>query len=195
MVKDKGFTLIEMIVAITLLGICMVLAYAALHVANRSIVATEKLHTDMEALRATYSVLYQQLSQASNKGLKVPGFRGRSRTLRFISTVPTRAIGGGRKYRFHLYQETSDNQLTRLILSYEPVETINEDEQAVKQVLAEFKGHVEFLYHSGQMTSSGDPWVDSWSRNDVPHLVKLTLVGEPEFKWPEQVVELHYAGS
>lgn len=195
MVSQKGFTLVEMIVAVTVLGICMVLAYAAIHVANRSIVATGKLHADVDSLRAIYSVLNKQLSQASNKGLKVTGFQGESNSLKFVSRVPIRAIDGGEKYRFYLYQEPSANELTRLMLSYEPIENMETDKQLVNLMLAEFNGHVEFSYHSGNIIPSGDAWEESWIGNGLPHLVKLKLVGEPDLIWPEQVVELYYAGS
>lgn len=191
--KSKGFTLIEMVIAITILGITMALAYAALHVANRTISSVAKVQSDVEALRSTYFLLARHLSQASNRGLENARFQGRRNGLTFYSVVPMRALGGGRVYRFRLYQKQASDSLKELVLTYSPADPSHGGEQS-SQVLAQFEGHLRFSYLAQSNDDVNESWQDSWNRSGLPQLVKLQLVDDAALFWPEQVVQLHYAG-
>ena len=85
MVKQKAFTLIEMVIAITILGVTLALAYASLHVANRSMHAVANVQAEVEALRATYFLLNRHLSQADNRTAMDVSFNGEQDEISFFA--------------------------------------------------------------------------------------------------------------
>jgi general secretion pathway protein J len=192
--KREGFTLIEMVIAITLLGITMALAYAALAVANQTTTRVAKVQSEVEALRTTYFFLKRHLSQASNQGVSGGNFFGSTDQLSFYAAVPMRAMGGAKPYRFTLYQQAKNDSLNQLMLSYAPVsEEMIEAQRS--QVLAEYSGKLEFSYFSGNADDSDAQWLDNWSGAGLPQLVKLKPAEDASLSWPEQVIQMQYAGG
>ena len=182
-----------MIIAITILGITMALAYAALHVANRTIKSVAGVQSEVEALRTTNFLLKRHLSQSSNRNLEDGGFQGDRDELTFFTEIPMRAYGGGRVYRFRLHQRRISEIHQRLMLTYAPVELSPGDESAT-QVLAEFEGDIRFSYLSSLNDDGEAVWQDAWMQAGLPQLVKLQLVNDDSVFWPEQVIQLRYAG-
>lgn len=191
MIRQKGFTLVEMIVAITILGLTMALAYAALHVANRTMSTVSVVQSDVEALRTTYHVLKHHLSSStvSDSG---GVFRGQQTALTFFAPVPMRALGGGSLYRFHLHQKNIDGSQNQLLLTYSPVSQQGEDKETT-QVLAVLNGTIKFTYRGDFLDMSEESWQESWVRPNMPQLVRLQLIGDSKAFWPEQVIQLHHA--
>jgi len=190
--KQNGFTLVEMVIAITILGVTMALAYAALHVVNRTMSSVSRVQTEVEALRTSYFVLSRHLSQARNQDLQGQSFQGYNDQLTFYSSVPMRALGGGRIYRFQLYQKYLADDVTQLLLSYASTgEQLDND--ATTQVLAQYSGHAYFSYYADSQDETGEQWQDSWFQPGLPQLVRLRLDDNASAPWPEQVVRLRYA--
>jgi len=187
----RGFTLIELIVAITILGLVMALAYAAFHVANRSMSSVSLVQQDVEELRTLNNILTRHLSRSSNQISEVL-FRGENDELSFSAMVPIRATGGGRPYHFRLFQKQA-GELTQLLLTYSDGGLSNE-EKATSLLLAEYEGNIRFFYLTSPADTAEDLWQESWHSYRLPFLVKLQLDDSSKF-WPEQVVQLRYAGS
>ena len=189
--SNKGFTLVEMIVAITILGLVMALAYAAFHVANRSMSSVSRVQQDTEELRTINNILTQHLSRASNQITDVL-FLGESNELSFSAMVPIRATGGGRPYHFHLYQKQT-GEMTQLLLTYKAADFTNEEETTTLS-LAEYKGNIRFFYLTSSADNAEEQWQESWRSYRLPVLVKLQFDDSSTF-WPQQVVRLRYADA
>lgn len=193
MANSKGFTLIEMIISITILGITMALAYAALRVATSTTMKVGAEQEKVEELRTTDSFLRHYLSQATDNGASGVSFLGQRDGLTFYSTVPLRSLGGGRKYRFRLFQEDNGAEETRLMLSYAPADEVTDDEPE-KQVLATYAGQIRFSYLDAAAGVAENIWQDAWQQTGLPFLVKVRARNGSSLDWPEQVVPLRYAG-
>ena len=190
---QKGFTLVEMIIAITILGLTMALAYAALHVVNRTMSTVSVVQSDVEALRTTYHVLRHHLARSTTPDDKTT-FRGQENSLTFFAPVPMRALGGGSLYRFYLHQKINQQSQNQLLLTYSSVDLQGEG-KATTQVLAVLNGTLKFTYMADFSEISEGSWRNSWGSGNLPHLVRLQLISDSNEFWPEQVIQLHHAGT
>ncbi|MDA8125422.1 MAG: prepilin-type N-terminal cleavage/methylation domain-containing protein [Deltaproteobacteria bacterium] len=98
---DKGFTLLELLISITLLVLIVVVAMGAMRIGSRSVAAGEKKLEAQERLRTALSVIdYQIQSQVpltyEEGGGRKYYFQGDKKNLRFSTNYSI--WGGGRGY-------------------------------------------------------------------------------------------------
>ena len=198
--RQGGFTLLEMVIAITLLGVMMTLAYGALRVGNRSWSAVAKVHEATEELRVGYRFLRRELGQALPPRPELdessrPLFEGKARTLSFVAPLPVRAAGSGGPYRFSLGFDESEEK-TRLVLDYQVYSGDDSDHtEAERVVLVEGASSGGFGYFGVVDAGEQAAWHDTWDRTDaLPSLVRLNPGRDQESAvWPELVVPLRNA--
>ena len=178
-----GFTLIEVVVAITLLSLICLALFSAIHLSTR---AWERSAAPLETALETQAIaglMRRQLAQthaifAQDGGDTVAAFYGDARTMRFISPLPShRGVGG-------LYAiEFSINARDELLLSYEiyrpqkhlPLEAV---EFANVEVLAEGLGEVGFEYATGLQAGETE-WMAQFTNGErFPAAVRLSDFSE-----------------
>ena len=100
MTRQRGFTLIELVVAVTLLGVMMLLLYSGLTFAMRSWDAAEVAGGRATDQRIGVNFLRRELGETFPMRWKEPtalmfAFEGKARTLRFVSSRPAGLQAGG----------------------------------------------------------------------------------------------------
>jgi len=199
--RQGGFTLLEMVIAITLLGIMMALAYGALRVGNRSWSAVSEVQDANEEFRAGYRFLRRQLGQALRPREQAEGdakgddsaltFEGEAESISFVAPLPVHTWGGGGLFRFTLrFEQTGDGQ--RLWLRYAPYPPEGAAEDSV--VLAAQVSEGRFSYF-GRTDEADEPgWYEAWRQSGrLPLLVRLEMQGGGQNGWPALVIALRNA--
>lgn len=199
--RQRGFTLLELLIAITLLGMILVLVFAGLRLGVRSWDSAQASVDSMNTVRAIEGVLRRELTQVYpyrwKKGLPQRlAFQGERYRVSFVAPLPARIDGGG------LFAISVDLEQTgrekRIVWKQVPVSSEMEDFSALsdakENVLAETKGEGKaeevWLSYFGPQTDGADPtWSDHWDNTKAfPSLIRVQVTltgGEP---WPDFVV-------
>jgi general secretion pathway protein J len=104
--RTQGFTLLEMLVVLSLLAVLLTLAGGALVGANRAMAKAERYSTGLDEVRATQNLLRTALGQAlplsakNAQGEQDAVFQGDAQHLQFYGPLPA-SLGGG-LYRYRL---------------------------------------------------------------------------------------------
>ncbi len=194
----SGFTLVELLVAMTLIGLIFVALFGGLRFGARTWEIGNARSEDAAQTEVTQSLIRRQLAQT----ILLPGFErgefsfeGDADRLRFTAPAPTQ-IGLGGVYLFELFIETSD-QREQLVLRWrlhrpelDPDSPI-EDEDRKTRVLIDGIEALRLNYF-GDPEGDDDPdWSDTWRGHDVlPTLIsiRLDLPQEDRRRWPDLLV-------
>ncbi|HVF35773.1 MAG TPA: prepilin-type N-terminal cleavage/methylation domain-containing protein [Candidatus Saccharimonadia bacterium] len=203
-VDRNGFTLIEVLLALTLLALLMAGAFASIHASTRAVDSGEKLIDRTNKLRVAQEFLRRELSQAQALVIEQDPttgetvlFEGDGETLRFVAPMPG-YLGRGGPYVQQLSFEQQDGDLRLLFRhamhnGYDADEEPLEDPELVPVVLLEHIAQARFEYRALDDTGKLDDWKDEWDkRGRMPLLVRISIEFEKEANqvWPEMVVPL-----
>lgn len=201
--QHRGFTLIEMVIAITILSIMMILAYATLRTGSNSWAAVNVVHDEIEEFRVAHRFLRRQIAQARLQAMPAaeeaePLFVGNPNELDFVAPLSIRQTVSP-LYRFRLRFEPSAEG-TRLLLEYAPyiADTSGTDDAAKTDSTVLATGLVEgnLMYFGSETVGGEREWMDEWSIPDrLPLLVKVRMNGDQRKRWPELVVPVYRAGG
>jgi len=198
---QAGFTLLELLVALTLLGLVLAVVFGELRFATRAWDATDaKLDRNGELL-SVHSFVRQRFQQVhvSPQNRKEEGdespviFDGNSRSMVFLGTMPANISDGG-FYEISLSSEIGQDG-NNLFLSWRP---FDEDGTASvadgpdnSRVLLRGLQEVRFSYFGRTGEDLAAQWWDIWpSRDAAPSLIRMEISfedGDPR-SWPELVV-------
>ena len=141
--RPAGFTLLELLAAMTLLGLLTALLFGGVRFGTRVWAEGERGLTQLEEVQAARGVLRRVLSQAvphvgEQPTMQLVLFHGAARRIDLIGPAPARSMRGA-LYRIRLYEDRSLGR-SRLMLAWRPAEDIldlpldtrfEEDETAV----------------------------------------------------------------
>ena len=174
---DKGFTLLEVIIAITMVAAIIVVVAGAMRLGTRSIASGEKKIENLERFRASFTIVDAQVQSAvpltyDDLGNKRPYFEGGRDFLRMATNY---SIWGGRRgYVVAEYRvQTDENGKAVLLAAESPVGAAN------KRTTTLFKGfdQIIFEYFSQEATDEAGKWVDQWADDTkTPLKVRLSVV-------------------
>lgn len=187
-----GFTLLEMLIAITLLGIMMTLLFGSLRTCVRSWEAGERLAAKTGRLAVIHSFIRGYLSNAMpliddiSEEDPVFSFKGTERNVQFVSALPASAGRGG-LYLFNLDLVVQGREKA-LVLTLRPFYPLFDDAEEVKEevVILENVEDMKLAYF-GEDTDLDEEfrWHESWEeRNALPKLVQVEISVEGEPAWP-----------
>lgn len=97
---QRGFTLLEVLLVISLLGVLLVLVAGALLGANRAVLKAERYTVNLDEIRAAQAFLRSSIAQAlpldtsGEDDVNSGFFEGSAQQLRFVATLPGE-LGGG----------------------------------------------------------------------------------------------------
>lgn len=209
--RSKGFTLIEMIVALVISGMLAVVIVSGLHLAIRSWEAVSgkidqgnDTYVAMQAMRRVLSSLRPEKVRDEN-GVAVSAFYGKEDQVLFIAPleqigsfddlywimITTRqAESGERSLVLNLLpfnQKTNfddeDNAAFQSIVWEEKLDELLELESEIIVGNKEFVGaHFDYL----RIDSNGDPiWEDEWLDDaQLPRSIRVQLEFEHDEQWP-----------
>lgn len=198
---SSGFTLVEILIGLTLLSLIMLLLFSSLHTAGKSWSSGEDKITRTDELRLASQFIRQRLSQSVpiiwiSKNERRIAFKGTGEEINFVSPLPAHRGGGG-LYLLTLKLD-SDHDQQHLVLHYRLAlpdrQTFNISAQGEHEsaVLAENISRIVFSYFGSTEPDEEPQWQDRWDVEDqLPKMVRIKLSPEDSLhEWPEMLVTL-----
>lgn len=198
---QAGFTLLELLVALTLLGLVLAAIFGELRFAARAWDAADARLDRNSELLSVHSFVRQRLQQVHVMPQKreqegddsAVVFAGNSRSMEFLSTMPANVSVGG------FYEISLSSEIGRdgrnLFISWRPFDedgtTIVPDGPNNSRVLLRGVREVRFSYFGRTSESVAAQWWDIWpSRDSAPSLIRMRVSFEEGDRrsWPELVV-------
>jgi len=200
--NQRGFTLLELLIAMTLLGFIVVMMAGALQLGTRALDAGDERVESANRIRLVQSFIRRQLSQArplqweQATGEQFVAFEGNPHAMRFAAPPPARHLWGGLQI-IGLEAEQGDAGERLILTSRMYVQQAGESqetEQGERVVLLDNMDELEFAYLGSQGPDEPLVWQDHWQRAyGFPKLVRLRakMRDARGGGWPELVVALH----
>jgi len=195
--RVTGFTLVELLLAITLMSILLALTYSGLRAATRSSERGELMLAAGGEMRASHQFVRRQLNQmlplpfevsASDDEVRIV-FAGDARSIQYVAPMPGYLGSGGPQVQLIELTSGSDGVLQfshALLQGYEEERLFDRDPVILLEGVK--SGGFEFL----ELDEEGEPigWTSSWDQQEfLPVAVRLNVefAGDVQMLWPELV--------
>lgn len=199
----RGFTLMEMMIAMALIGMALTIAFAALRFASRSWERTEQLGTELEQLRIAFNVVRRQLAQVRtikpDESKRELLFHGGPQSLEFVAPAPMQDGRLVALYRYRL-RFTSGEQGKALLLEYRPY-LPGEDKgwqgEVNSSLLLSDLQAGRFSYFTATYPQQGNDWHTLWDKPEqLPRMIRMEVqLREQSAPWPALVALLPVNGD
>ncbi len=201
---DSGFTLIEVLIAMTLLGVMVVLLFSSMKICADSWQKGEDKITEVNDVAVVYQFFQHHLSTAKplwddfsdeNK-IKIFAFQGKSQELQFVSAFPASAKKSGLQlFSLKLINDGTEQiiqvSITPFFPSAEGQEWRHEEVTLLRHVR-----NFSLSYFGSDDTQVEGFWQEDWlAKGSQPQLVKIKIERDGGSFWPEMVVELKSVGT
>lgn len=200
-----GFTLIEMLVSVTLMALIGIAITEGLHLARRSLQSTARADRDSWEVVASQRFLRHALESAEPSST-APGasgvLRGDGSHITFRAEGP-QSVNEGIPSLFEIRLVAREHDLDQqdLIVRWQPQTSetdLTSDDSSPSEVLVTGVQSVRWQYLPAALSTGGtadsSDWLDEWQgRTDLPALIRLEVTfkpGSPRI-WPPLVVQLH----
>ncbi len=198
--RSGGFTLLETVVALTLLAMMLGLLFGGLRMGVRAWDAGTERGDRADQLLLTYSFVRKELSAAFPWRFKDPlavriAFTGERERLRFVSMRPAELGGGGLAFvSFEKAGPKGAERAGRLVMRRAPALADAKDFEGVEAAeaftLAEGVTELRFEYFGAENDTAKPAWSDKWDfPQRLPSHVRLVMKSG-EAALPEIVVAL-----
>lgn len=194
--RAKGFTLLEVLIAVTLLGMVMAVLVASMRTFGTTRVTLDQVSARVDEIRTVSSFLRSTIGTALPlerpelfKGEEgefdagVTFFSGDSTQMVWVSPVIAGARLGG-AYAIHLAHEQD-----KLVLRWHPYRLdLSQDQWSDLPTRALIESVDDFQI--GYLPDYGEEWLDEWQpAKSSPVAVRLNIRSNERF-WPELVISL-----
>lgn len=198
-----GFTLIEVLVALSLLAFGLALTFGALRGATGSSERAAQVAQRDERLRAVHGFLRRQLGMALPIAFEFDQgtgeatlFRASATKVEFVANMPGYLSRGGPYLQtLSVVRGAHGSQLlfgSRLLTTEGPL-----DDERAPEVLLEGLGEAAFSFRGIDENGSPGSWQPDWSQSSqLPPVVRLVVrFDDPRKHWPDLIVPLRLASA
>jgi len=199
--KQGGFSLLEVVLAVTLMAMGMALALATFRGSAQSVIRAEAEGERNERLRAVQGFLRRQLSAALPSAFEFDQttgdgtqFRGDHQRVEFVGTLPGYLSRGGSYLQtLEVVPGSGGKRLQfefRLLSADGPIEAEREPE-----ILLDGIAEARFEYRTLQADGTPGDWQDEWNvASQMAPVLRLQLRFKDDKRhWPELVVPVRLA--
>lgn len=196
--KARGFTLVEMLIAISLLTLLAGLAYGTLRTGIRSWDVANLRAERGDALKVAWPYLHRTLQTARPVRATQTDqvrFDGGTQELVWITELPSHLAGSGaRQVRLYSHREPGSDT-PQLRLSHHDLEATSFDAADNQQaVLVERLQQLQLQYYGPPEGGGAAAWHDEWLQRDrLPTLVRIAIQPVGERPWPTLYARLRLA--
>jgi general secretion pathway protein J len=201
--RAAGFTLIEVLIAMSLLGIMMVLLFASLRISARNWNAGESRIAEVSQMATVQNFFQRHLSSARAENLEIVdedrvefAFQGDAKKLRFASALPASAARKGLQvFSISMQEEDAGNSL---IVAIEPLFPAAPGEQWKKEevILVSKISAFEMSYFGIHANQDEPSWYNHWlNQKSLPKLVKLEIEFDNGIVWPTMIISLRLSAN
>ena len=199
---SNGFTLIEVLIAMTLLSMMVVLLFGSLKICAGSWEKGENKMTDVNEVAVVYNFFHQYLSPAKplwddfSTKEKTFSFQGKAHSLQFVSALPASAGRSGLQlFTLDLLSEDKDQFIKVTLTPFFPPaegEAWHKEEESLIGHVSDFT----LAYFGSDDGMSAESWRDEWLAKDAqPRLVKINIKLDNDIVCPEMIIELKVVGT
>lgn len=191
---SRGFTLLEMLFALALLGVLMGMLGTALVSANRALLKGERYSQRLEQVRASQNFLHRALAGALPVEIPVAGsdqawvFDGQPQRLVFAAGLNS-ALGGG--IQLHTLSLVSQGGRQALQVRFDQLLRSGVRPWGQPQVLIDDVRDLRLSYRGRDDKGRITPWLPRWPwPARLPQAVRIELSSAGPVPWAVQVVAL-----
>jgi general secretion pathway protein J len=195
---SEGFTLIEMLVAITLMALLSVMLFEGMRLGSRSTAVSAAMNDRSGQWSLTYGVLRNQLAGAESLPVKhappppPADFTGTVDGVSFVEQPPAYLAPGG-LYRAHL-SFVRGARSGRLMLSWVRLGAADSAGDPPPTTLLDNLANADFSYFGALAPDQAPEWLQSWEGVDhLPTLVRLRVAFADGERPPDLIVALRLA--
>ncbi len=200
-IRRNGFTLIEVLIAITLLGVIVVLLFASLRVAGKSWNTGEGKIAAVNQKAVVYQFFKRHLTTI--RPLPMPknddplgletteqAFQGHPQSLQFVAALPAASTRKGLQL-FNIQLDPRSPSIIQVALRPYRETDAEFDRAEPPVVLLEQVAKFSFSYFGKVEDGADQVWRDEWVEADrLPSLVKVSIALKDGSYWPEMVFAL-----
>lgn len=186
----RGFTLLEVLIVLSLLGVMLTLIGAAISGANRAMAKAERYSTRLDEVRATQNFLRNAVGQALPLAAGKPGeaqqamFQGDGQHMNFYAPLPATLGGGLYLHRISLVGHRLQVDLQRL--QGEALQPLGDPQVLLHQVQA-----VQLSYRGLSPKGEATGWLAQWPwPGRLPRSVRIDVQLAGAVPWPRQSINL-----
>lgn len=177
MKRMQGFTLLEVLAALSLLGLMLVLAASSFKSAGLAAERTQRAAARMEQVHAAQRFLRQSLESMR----ETPRFVGNAERIEYLAAVP---LGLDGQLRLHSLQWLPD-QAGGWTLRVAFFDKNNGQPWSKPQVLAEHMRDAHFTYRGLDDMHRDSGWLTHWPwPQRLPRLVRIQARTQGGMRWP-----------
>ncbi len=197
--RAGGFTLVELLVALVLLGFISVLMLGGMRFGARAWEAGGARIQRVADVQVAQRFLRRQIAAARPLASRqdgqssVTGFVGDGTRMRLIAPLPAHLALGG-LYRISLFVDAHDGR-DRLMLAWQLYQSEDDDDlrpaEGQESVLVDDVAEVEFAYLRAAAEGGDTEWVDRWEDEaELPALVRIEIAFDDDDgrTWPPLIV-------
>lgn len=198
--RARGFTLIEVLIAITLLGMIVMLLFGGIRLGTRAWETSSDRTSEIMQIEISHQIIRRMLSQAYpladptaisdfTNGRRIE-FQGGPKSIAFAGLMPAHLGGGFHRFELRVKRDGGDASLA---LHWRRISTDGDDDGATdnETILIERIAGANFTYFGVPERGAAPDWRRDWrNRTRLPALVRLTIDfpdGDRRF-WPDLVV-------
>lgn len=187
---SSGFTLVEILVGLTLMSLILSTLFSGLYGASRSWSHGESVAAESDLARVGIGLLRRLVSElvpVTRLDGQAPRlmFDGQPDALRWVAPLPSHAGGSGLYWATLRVAHTSDGE-SQLVLSYSPLRPDTDPalaaaaSEAESVVLAPGISHLEIAYFGTLEQDLPPRWEERWESEDrLPTLIRIALSRPP----------------
>jgi len=187
-----GFTLIEVLIALSLLSVMMLMLFAGLRMSAKSWDKGESKITQVSEMTSVHNFFHNQLAASLplwddfTKKDSQFSFKGAEHRLQFVTSLPASSRRLGLQH-FDIYLK--NNKIKVAVKPFYPTLTGEqwkiEDVTLIDQITA-----LTFSYFGSEKTEGIAEWQNKWVYGHLPQLVSIDIETVKKNYWPQIVLRL-----